>query len=127
MNRKRRVPINNYFAAETRLGKRESRKIDNNTYLIRRGPQEIALRLHNTDIATYWGADHPNAHKITLSNGGWLTLTTKRRLNEWTPAFISQKNWQWTVRNADGTDIAFENGMAIPETYGFGEFARDAA
>lgn len=62
--------------------KRGSKKLGNNTYLFRR--QELgqerpayAVRLHNTDIIRFC----PNGD-IRLSSGGYLTVTTKARLNE---------------------------------------------
>ena len=80
---------------------RESRKIANNTYLHREG-EDIAIRLHNTDIVRF----KPNGD-IVLDSGGWLTVTTKQRMNEylrrdmgeiwsergvWYVALISQKD-----------------------------------
>lgn len=60
-----------------------SRKIANNTYLQRRG-DSIAVRLHATDILTL----HPNGD-IVLDTGGWTTVTTKARFNEFLPRGFS--------------------------------------
>jgi len=54
----------------------QSRKVGNNTYLQRIGENAIALRLHNTDVVTYY-ADG----SIVLDSGGWKTPTTKDRIN----------------------------------------------
>ena len=72
----------NYTDANDKLTGRnhDRRKIGNNTYLERRD-DDIALRLQNTDILLY----HPDG-KITLNSGGWRTVTTKARINEFLPA-----------------------------------------
>lgn len=95
--------------ANALLGKRDSRKVGNNTYVQRRS-NGFALRLHNTDIVGY----HPNG-VITLHTGGWVTVTTKDRLNSVLRRFgwnITQRNHQWTVHN-------FQNGITTPFTEGF--------
>lgn len=65
-----------YAAASDRLTGRcaTRRKIANNTYLERRG-EDIAIRLHSTDVVTF----HPDG-TLTLDTGGWLTMTTKARM-----------------------------------------------
>jgi len=52
-----------------------SRPIENNTRVERRG-DDLAIKLHATDIAVI----HPD-DSITLDSGGWLTMTTKERMN----------------------------------------------
>ncbi len=58
---------------------RESRKIARNTYLKRRGVS-IAVQLHDTDVVTY----SPDG-SITLNSGGWNTVTTRDRMNTFSP------------------------------------------
>jgi hypothetical protein len=58
---------------------RESRKLGNNTYLLR-GNKEIAVKLHATHILTFY----PNG-SIRVATGGWNTVTTKARINEYIP------------------------------------------
>lgn len=53
-----------------------SRKLRNNTYLIRRSDSKIAVRLHSTDVVTF----HADG-SIDLHDGGWCTITTKDRIN----------------------------------------------
>src|SRR5207249_5341140 len=65
-----------YFAAQTRLGRRDERGIANNTRLVRRAADRLAVRLHRTDVVTFY-ADG----RITLSTGGWETVTTRDRIN----------------------------------------------
>lgn len=67
--------MRNYDTLNERLGKRTALKVANNTRLNRRG-EVIAVTLHSTDIATF----QPD-ESVTLTSGGWLTPTTKDRLN----------------------------------------------
>ena len=75
-----------------KLGARDSRKVGNNTYLKKLGDGSIALRLHATDILTFF----PDGHTVAKT-GGWKTATTKARLNEWLPHgfAISQRSGVW--------------------------------
>lgn len=67
-----------------------SKKLGNNTYAIRH-PDSLAIRLHSTDILTFT----PDG-AVTVNSGGWRTVTTKARLNEYLPAgSIGQRNGQW--------------------------------
>lgn len=98
--------INNYktwleFIAKGR--DKISRKCDNNTYA-RRDNNNIAIKLHNTDIVTIDKKD-----EFTLNSGGWQTVTTKERLNKYTPAGISQKAGIWYL--SDGS--LFYDGVTI--------------
>jgi len=72
----------NYKEALNRLEtprKKDSKKLQNNTYLEKRG-ENIAVRLHETDVLTYTPKD-----KIILNSGGWKTPTTKDRINTYLP------------------------------------------
>lgn len=68
------------YDAQLQGRNRESRKVGNNTYLKRRGDDTIAVRLHDTDVVTY----HRNGD-IVLDTGGWMTVTTKDRINSFIP------------------------------------------
>ena len=80
---------------------KDRRKITNNTWLERRGPDEIAVRLHATDVVTYY-ADG----SIRLNTGGWFTVTTKARINEFSPFSVSSNRGEWNVsiRNPNYVD-----------------------
>jgi hypothetical protein len=52
------------------------RPVENNTTIIRRDNGDLAVRLHDTDVVTYHADD-----SVTLDSGGWLTVTTKDRMN----------------------------------------------
>jgi hypothetical protein len=57
-----------------------SRKLANNTYAKRRYANDIAIRLHNTDILTF-----ESDGDITVNTGGWHTVTTRSRINDFIP------------------------------------------
>ena len=79
--------------ALARLDGRGRKKLENNTYLERRGDSEnspIAVRLHDTDVVTIY----PDG-TYELNRGGWQTVTTKDRINRYSPARLCQKNYQW--------------------------------
>ena len=73
---------------------KNSRKLDNNTYLIRDG-KNLAIKLHDTNVVTYT----PDG-KIILNSGGWQTPTTKDRMEKFSPAHISQNNFVWYINGS---------------------------
>lgn len=83
----------NYREATLILGKRDHKKVANNTFLVRRAMFKIGLRLHNTDVLTFV----PGA--TLYDTGGWRTVTTKRRFNDFGPSGV--KVWsdkgEWAV------------------------------
>lgn len=105
--------IRNYVSADQRgwtfgdaldkLGNRDRKKLENNTYLHRLDANTLAVRLHSTDIVLVHGDG-----TYTLDSGGWRTLTTRDRISRYSPAGISQKNNIWYV----GASI-FQDGMRV--------------
>lgn len=98
----------NYQSAADLLtrGRNGKKKLANNTYLRPTENDAIAVQLHQTDIITIL----PD-NVFVLNSGGWQTATTKARINELSPARLSQKNGLWFV---DG--IPFYDGMQIDST-----------
>lgn len=94
-----------YNEAEALLQGRNkaSRKLANNTYLLR-GDGVFSIRLHATDIVTI----HKN-NTYTLNSGGWITLTTKSRMNEHAPVRISQRGGVWYL----GDGSLFYDGVTV--------------
>lgn len=85
---------------------KESRKLDNNTYLLRRG-DTIVIRLYSTDIVTYT----PQGLCI-LDSGGWNTVTTRARVSTFSPARMG------TYRGTayiifEGKEYQFYDGMTL--------------
>jgi hypothetical protein len=64
-----------YKGAAELLGKRDTRKLANNTYLERRDETTIAIRYHATDVVTF------TPRSIVLDSGGWHTKTTWERMD----------------------------------------------
>jgi hypothetical protein len=68
----------------------------------------IVGRYQITDVASI-----ENDKKVHLNTGGWFTRTTKVRMNQFANEFcggrfsVYQKNYNWFVRLADGTEIPF--------------------
>jgi hypothetical protein len=69
------------------------------------------VRYHATDVVIYDANKQPH---YTLNSGGWLTKTTKERINTALPSgyWISQKNFKWTVHTPAG-DREFVDGMEV--------------
>ena len=65
------------------LGILKSKLVKNNTRLTEYADGRRTLRLHATDIIT-WKPDG----KIILNSGGWDTVTTRARFNEFLPDYI---------------------------------------
>ena len=83
------------------------KRLANNTYLRRVDIDNFAVCLHSTDVVTL----HPDG-SYTLRTGGWQTPTTKDRINEYSPARVSQRKFEWFVR-VNGAEAPFFEGMTI--------------
>lgn len=119
-------------------GKRvDSRKIANNTYLVRRG-DDIAVKLHDTYVVTYhrtnpWAplTDRPAPHATSLDTGGWLTVTTKDRINACLPddVRVSSVQGTWEVRFGGWQNprdvVRYTDGITIVQPYAGGPHVPD--
>ena len=83
---------------------KQARAIANNTTARILDDGRVAIRLHQTDIITF-----ETGGNITLNSGGWLSVTTKERLNRYTQAGITQRAGVWYM--ADGS--LFYDGITI--------------
>src|SRR5882762_2348120 len=90
--------MSTYFGLDTKLrGRcRESRKLANNTYARRRHSGKIAIQLHATDILTF----HSDG-QIDLNTGGWDTVTTRSRMNDFIPR-------PWRVGGNRGSTLLYK-------------------
>jgi len=87
---------------------RESRKIAHNTYLHRRG-ESIAVQLHNTDVVTF----HPDG-SLTLDTDGWNTITTRDRINGFTPTWLRMWTERGTAKvSGTGDTVRFFDGIVF--------------
>lgn len=105
-----------YCTANEKLTGRNmlSRKVGNNTYLVRNSGvpgDSIHLKLHDTYIIT-WYADG----RIVLNTGGWFTVTTKARINQFVSGYrITQDRGVWYITHtATWQSIGvFADGLTI--------------
>lgn len=79
-----------------------SKIIGNNTLEINYKDGSRAIRLHNTDVITFF-----KNGSFLLNSGGWRTPTTKDRINKHASVYVSQKNNIWYINN----DIIFFDGI----------------
>jgi hypothetical protein len=98
----------NHAEAERKMrGARNGRrKLGNNTYLVERDG-DYAVRLHDTDVVTI--------HKdgtYTLDTGGWQTVTTKDRINAFSPARVWSDRGVWYL-GGNEKKWAFEDGVRV--------------
>lgn len=96
--------VNSYKEAATRLGKRDLVKIGPHLHL-KRGAGYIAVVLYETDIVRYY----PHG-TFSVNNGGFNTLTTTTRLNQFGPEgwrFWHDKKQLWANDLPTGHDIHY--------------------
>lgn len=99
----------NFEDAAEYLKKREKKKLCRNTWLVRNSDNEIAVRLHNTDIIRFQKV----SDKMVLNANKYMTPTTKDRINRFqNRVSISQDKRQWTVTTSK-EQVIFENYMKI--------------
>ncbi len=82
------------------------RKLTNNTYLVVREDGGFGIKLHDTEVVIHY----PN--KVIFNSGGWKTVTTKARINEFSCASLTQCKGAWTIDGhpfADGITL-YESG-----------------
>ena len=98
----------NYEQASQLLGKRESLNIANNTRLERMDKDRIFLILYGAAIVTY------KPDTIILDSGEWRTVTTKARMNEYTPEWLSvwQRSGKWFV-SISGVDCDYHDQFTV--------------
>lgn len=91
---------------------RDRRKVGNNTYANIMPDGSVGITLHNTVVVRIY-----QDGSYQLSNGGWKTVTTKDRINKYSPHKITQRNYEWnvTIRCEEGlyTSVPFYSGMVI--------------
>jgi len=101
--------IPTYFGMETFLGGREYRTIPSirSTSVERIDEETISLRYHGTRVV-----DYRRDGTFVLRSGGWHTVTTKSRINDFSPARLYQQNFNWYL-GVNGERVDFEDGMVI--------------
>lgn len=111
----KRNPLTFVKATELlRTARNGYRKLGNNTYLQRLDNDTIGVRLHGTYVVKL----HSDG-TFTLNSGGWQTVTTKDRINAFSPAGVYQHQHQWwvaTVKNqrlSHETATPYRDGMKV--------------
>jgi hypothetical protein len=93
------------------LGKPKT--VARNTFKYIRNDGAIVYRLHHTDILVVYLDG-----TFQISSGGWKTITTKDRINQFMPAgwSVFSDRGIWYVRRRDGQDkVPFYEDMHLPE------------
>lgn len=90
-------------------GKRNAnrRKVGNNTYAEILHDNSVGIMLHSTYVVKI----HPD-NTYTLQTGGWQTVTTKDRINQYSPVRVYQRNYEWFVK-INGRELPFMDGMVV--------------
>ena len=91
---------------------RKSRKIDNNTRGYIEYDNSVSIELHSTKVVVLY----PNG-LVKLQSGGWMTPTTKDRMNKYSPVRVTQRKHEWyvNIRCSDGcrNDFPFMENMVV--------------
>lgn len=91
-------------------------KVGRTATTIRTDAGVTRVRYHQTDVVQF------TADVITLDSGGWRTATTKARMNQASHQFnlgfrvYQERGVWWVWMLADGSRVAFADGMTIPRT-----------
>lgn len=99
--------MRDYQEALQKLNGKMKRKLKNNTWLEEKENGDIAVRLHRTDVVTF-----KRDGAIVLDSGGWKSLTTKSRLNEFSPFSIWQKEGDWYIK-INGKAVNYDDGIIV--------------
>ena len=106
--------VHDWFSADTfvRDGRNKTdRPIENNTRVVRRD-DDYAIKLHDTDVVTF----HRDG-SVTLDSGGWLTVTTKDRMNGFLGdrGYVYSKRGKWFVSSRGDWDggVRYFDGIRI--------------
>lgn len=105
--------MDNYQQTLDKLNGRNKRKIDNNTYLELHEDKSVTVRLHVTNILTFY----PD-NRVIYATGGWRTVTTKARLTQYGPVNIWTDKGVWYVACQRGNWDklqTFEEGMCYQD------------
>lgn len=88
--------------------------VGNNTTVERLGGSLLGIRYHNTIIVSFDAEG-----RVHLTSGGYRTATTKARLAYVASAYgyrLSQRDWQWYLTTPEGTEVPWEDGVAVGRT-----------
>jgi len=87
----------------------EGKPVANNTRIIKRGDC-VAIKLHDTDVVTF-----APSGAIILNTGGWKTVTTKDRINSFSPYKVYSDRGTWFAHIGEKR-VPFADGVTIYPT-----------
>lgn len=94
---------------ESAKSKANGKPLASNTRLYQNDDGSYGIVYHRTEIVRI----HADG-TYTLNNGGWYTVTTKQRLNEYAPVSIFQRKHVWYLASgANGKPMQYVNGMRV--------------
>jgi hypothetical protein len=102
-----------YAEAAAFLGGRRVRSIPSirATVVSRLDEHTIAVSYHGTDVVTYHDDE-----TCTLHTGGYHTVTTKSRINDFSPARVYQRNFNWYIMvRCETKPQSFHDGMTVDD------------
>jgi len=86
---------------------RSKRKIGNNTRAYIEYDGSVSIELHSTKVVVLY----PNG-LVKLQTGGWQTITTKDRINQYSPVKVYQRNYEWFVK-INSKEYPFVENMVV--------------
>jgi hypothetical protein len=91
---------------------RNKLKVDNNTTAYIEYDGSVSVELHSTKVVVLY----PNG-LVKLQTGGWMTSTTKDRMNKYSPVRVTQRKGEWYVNvpcaNGCRNDFPFMENMVV--------------
>lgn len=110
MSRVRDLRYFSRYELWSRLQRKSSVRLCNNTYIEDAGETALAIRLHKTRILTF----HQDG-SFTINSGGWRTVTTKQRINALLPPHyrVYAKKRRWFISTPQG-EFPFVDGDRWP-------------
>lgn len=93
----------------------KGRVVARNTWRYRTADGIEHVRLHGTDVVEFL----PKG-RIRLNSGGWKTVTTKDRINSFSPYQVYSNRGTWMVyppRDSGWEPVAFFDGMILPDAF----------
>lgn len=89
--------------------KSKAKTIASNVLLVEKEDGKRAIRLYETDIVTDNGDG-----TLTVDNGGYSTMTTHKRINEFSSLHASRKNWETYVNGINlNEQQVFEGSLTV--------------
>lgn len=107
LRNERASPMLTFEQCEKMTKRKGQKKIGCNTLLWRVSEDTFSVRYHWTEIVKI----HRDGRWM-VNNGGWYSPTTKKRLNQYSPARVFQKNHSWYFQIGDKA-VPYENYVSF--------------